>query len=229
MVIYCKFFSIVVINMAAIKTKLKVTKILDVKLNLSNFLDWERKLRQVLRWNNIEYVVDHPIPSYYSKDMTPEKHYTWANHVSLVMDLILGSIPNDWSARFVAYEPWALLRHLSDICRGRFQHSGQHVDQNVFELVNSFEDLKLNAPLGCCFDVERQKARERVIDLEMTERTPIRTHTKKMVGLLNRVELLGDPFPDSAAAGILLNSLHPGYKKFKLLYFPRKGRILLVN
>ncbi|XP_056695493.1 uncharacterized protein [Spinacia oleracea] len=89
-------------------------------------------------------------------------------------------------------------------------------------MVVSFSDLKLDTPLGCFFEVERQKARERVIDVESTVGTPIKDHTKKMVGLFNRLELLGDPFPNFIAAGILLNSLRLGYKKFKVLYFSKK-------
>ncbi|XP_021862080.2 uncharacterized protein [Spinacia oleracea] len=55
------------------KITIKGSEILDTELNLTNFLEWERKLIKVLNANDMDYVVKHPFPSYYAKDMTPER------------------------------------------------------------------------------------------------------------------------------------------------------------
>ena len=67
----CLFFSIVVFNMANNNQNIIMGSELMVKLNLTNFLEWEAKLVEIVKLNGLEYVLSHPMPSYYARDMTP--------------------------------------------------------------------------------------------------------------------------------------------------------------
>ena len=67
----CLFFTIVVLTMANNNQNIIMGSELMVKLNLANFLEWEAKLVEIVKLNGLEYVLSHPMPSYYARDMTP--------------------------------------------------------------------------------------------------------------------------------------------------------------
>ena len=152
MVIYCKFFSIVVIKMVANITTIISAEILDVELDLTNFLEWKGKLVEVLKVNGIHYVIEQPFPSYDARGMTPERYRSWALHKYLVTEFILKSIPENWRGRFITFESHALLSHLGDRCRAGFQPKCQTGGKRVDELANSMSDLKLITPHKSCLE-----------------------------------------------------------------------------
>ena len=75
MVIYLFILFNCSFNMANNNQNIIMGSELMVKLNLTNFLEWEAKLVEIVKLNGLEYVLSHPMPSYYARDMTPERFY----------------------------------------------------------------------------------------------------------------------------------------------------------
>ena len=195
---------------------------LMVKLNLTNFLEWEAKLVEIVKLNGLEYVLSHPMPSYYARDMTPERFYAWDADLKKVMSLMLNNIPDDWARRFVAYEPFTLIKNLRDICRG----STEDRDLNVHELIESMSGLKVSSP-NRCYRMEVQETHVQLLRTKQRVGVPLRFHVDLMCSYFDRLSLLGTPISERMAVSVLLNSLHSGFGRFKQLYLsePREETV----
>ncbi|XP_056690802.1 uncharacterized protein [Spinacia oleracea] len=217
MVIYCKFFSIVVIKMVANITTIISAEILDVELDLTNFLEWKEKLVEVLKVNGIHYVIEQPFPTYDARGMTPERYRSWALHKYLVTEFILKSILESWRGRFITFEPQAHLSSLEDKCAG-FRPLCQTGGNGVDELTNSMSDLKLITPRKSCLEIELLEAQRRIYSVKMDKNTSIRSHVDMMSGLFFTIERLGGSIKESVTIALVLNSLHKDYEGFKMHY-----------
>ncbi|CAH9100595.1 unnamed protein product, partial [Cuscuta europaea] len=103
-------------------SNLSLRSILDTcKLTGPNFLDWERNVRLVLRQENIEYVLDTPVPKipdanspeFATFDLTDrEKHVTDAKTVQCVMLAAMSTELQRQHDRMSAFE---MLEHLKSL------------------------------------------------------------------------------------------------------------------
>ena len=222
MVIYLFILFNCSFNMANNNQNIIMGSELMVKLNLTNFLEWEAKLVEIVKLNGLEYVLSHPMPSYYARDMTPERFYAWDADLKKVMSLMLNNIPDDWARRFVAYEPFTLIKNLRDICRG----STEDRDLNVHELIESMSGLKVSSP-NRCYRMEVQETHVQLLRTKQRVGVPLRFHVDLMCSYFDRLSLLGTPISERMAVSVLLNSLHSGFGRFKQLYLsePREETV----
>ena len=65
---------------------------LNTTLNLSNFREWERELRSVLKPLGLEYPLNFPSPA--EKELTSEQFKKLLDDHHYVTSVILNSIPN---------------------------------------------------------------------------------------------------------------------------------------
>ena len=77
---------------------------LAFSLNLVNFKEWEEELRRTLRNCSLEYTLDTPIPSFFSKGiMSDEAHEKWSSDCKKVIHIMANSIPEDWKEKLSFY------------------------------------------------------------------------------------------------------------------------------
>ena len=81
-----------------------------------------------------------------------ERHAAWDVDLKKVMSLMLNNIPDEWARRFLACEPFMLIKNLRDIYRGNTEDR----DLNVHELIESISGLKVSSH-NRCFRMEVQE------------------------------------------------------------------------
>ncbi|CAH9082213.1 unnamed protein product [Cuscuta europaea] len=175
-------------------SNLSLRSILDTcKLTGPNFLDWERNVRLVLRQENIEYVLDTPVPKipdanspeFATFDLTTrEKHVTDAKTVQCVMLAAMSMELQRQHDRMSAFE---MLEHLKSL----FDSESQTLE---YELLTDIFKCRLQ------------------------EGGNVSEHVLKMIGIIERVATTGIKFEDRVSAAIILYSLPSSFTNFIVNY-----------
>ena len=159
------------------------------KLNGTNFLDWERNLRIVLRSEGREDVLTTPIPIITDTSSDEEKDRE--------MELRSDSLPLT-CLMLVGMEPGL---------QKRFEHQDAHTI--ITNLKVLFQEQAR---------IERYETHKAILDSKLVKGKPVGPHVFDMIGLFSRMELLGTPYDQELATDIVLHSLHDGFASFRMNY-----------
>jgi hypothetical protein len=176
--------------MSAVNTNTTNARPALEKLNHSNFVDWFRQLRIILKGEGRLYVIDTEPPADPGNSGARadrdayRKHMDDAGSVSCFM---LTSMIPELQKGFEDSMPFEMANKLKEM----FQ------EQARAERFRIVKDLS-----GC----------------KMTPGSSVSTHVLKMKGYLDRLEKLNAPFPKDLAIDLILGSLPPGYEQFIINY-----------
>ena len=95
---------------------------LNLRLNLRNFREWEKELRNVLTSHGLESRLYIPVESKYTEKYGAERHAEIVSAAEKIRELILESIPTCWKRRFRHYELTILYKCLRAICEVALEH-----------------------------------------------------------------------------------------------------------
>lgn len=159
------------------------------KLNGTNFLDWERNLRIILRSEGREDVLATPVPTVTNTSSDEEKATaTRVKSEALPVTCLM----------LAAMEP--------DLQK-RFEHSDAY--SIITELKTLFQDQAR---------IERYETHKAILDSHLVKGKPVSPHVIKLTGLFKRMENLGTPYDQELATDIVLRSLHDGFAPFRMQY-----------
>ena len=156
-----------------------------VKLNGTNYLDWDRSLRIVLMYERKEYVLDKAIPadpapiaSRVIKD-THEKYVNDASHVGCIM---LSCMESDLQEQFMemTHDPYVVLGQIKVIYKEKAR-------------------------------IARYNVLNELLFFKMSAGDSISPHVLKMKGHLEHLNRLGLKMEKEMAADIVLRSLPRAY------------------
>ena len=160
------------------------------KLDGTNFNDWYRNLRIILKNQKKDYVLDAPLPDPPAADAPRatvreyEKHKDDSNEVSCLM---LVSMTADLQRRL---EDWTAY-------------------EMIQELKGMYEEVAR---------VTKSKLASELFHLRMAEGASVRPHVQKMIGLIEQLGKLGYNLPLDAQTDLILFSLPPSYSMFMMNY-----------
>ena len=159
------------------------------KLNHTNFIDWYRNLRIVLKPEKKLYVLDAPNPE--EPPANPRgPHTAWLKHIDdsvEVSSLMLASMIPDLQKDLVNHSAYDMITQLKEM----FQ---QQARTERYETVRALH--------GC----------------KMEEGGNVSSHVLKMKSHLGHLERLDHPYPLALAPDLILNSLPKSYDHFILNY-----------
>ena len=171
-------------------TKFSLKSILEnAKLDNSNFMDWYRNLKIVLRADKKDYILNGPIPEEPAAAAGPARR-AWEKHVDDFQDvtcLMLAMMIPELQKNLVdlaAYD-------MSEQLKAMFQQQARH---ERFEVMRS------------------------LITCRMQEGTSISAHVLKMKSFVDQLERLNAPLSNELATDVILNSLPKSYHQFVLNY-----------
>ncbi|WJX77911.1 hypothetical protein P8452_61179 [Trifolium repens] len=147
------------------------------KLNGSNFLDWHRNLRIVLKHDNKLYALEEPVPEEEPANNAPrakkdayKKHVEDANEAACLMLATMNSELQKQHENMNAVE---MIEHLKTLYAEQARHERFEVSKSLFQC-----KLSVGSPVG-----------PRVL---------------KMIGYVGNLERLGFPFEKELATDLIL-------------------------
>ena len=164
------------------------------KLNGTNFIDWYRNLRIVLRQEKKEYVLEQPYPNDLpdnasNADRTAyEKHCDDSVNVSCLM---LATMSPDLQKQYEHTDAYHMIGGL----RGMFENQAR---------------------------VERYNISKSLFSCRLAEGSPVSPHVIKMIGYIETLDRLGSEIHDDIAVDVILQSLPPSYEPF-IMNFQMNG------
>src|ERR1044071_4061446 len=159
------------------------------KLNHSNFMDWHRNLKIVLKAENKLYVLEEPVPDEPINSKS-ELYKTWAKHFDdslKVSCLMLAFMIPELQRTMEDMDAYDMNQHLMEM----FQQNARH---ERFDMMRS------------------------LITTRMQEGSPVCTHVLKMKEYVDHLARLESPLSDELAGDIILNSLPKSYDQFIMNY-----------
>ena len=161
------------------------------KLNGTNFLDWSRNLRLVLKQERKMYVLDNEIPNEPPANNAPRaerdaysKHFNDSVDVICLMLTIMNS---ELQKQFEEIEAFDMMVHL----KGMFQEQARQ------------ERFTTTKALNAC---------------KMAPGTSVSAHVLKMKGLIDQLDKLGAPISHELATDMILGSLPESYDQLVMNY-----------
>ena len=88
------------------------------KLNGTNFLNWYRNLRIVLKQERKEHVLDQPVPDEPAANAPKAQKDAYSKHVNESVDvtcLMLGSMESELQKQLMEMEAYAMIGHLKEM------------------------------------------------------------------------------------------------------------------
>ncbi|MBJ4058669.1 hypothetical protein JGD43_25455, partial [Salmonella enterica subsp. enterica serovar Goldcoast] len=156
------------------------------KLNGTNFADWSRNLRIVLRQDKKEHVLEEPIPDVPADNATAilKSAYKKACDESLdVSCLMLAAMNSDLQKQFENIEAYDMI-------------------------------VTLKGMLETQARTERYEISKKLFGSKLTEGSPVSPYVIKMVGYTQSLEKLGFPLRQELATDLILASLPASYGQF---------------
>ena len=156
------------------------------KLNGTNFLDWYRNLRIVLKQERKEYILDQPIPEEPAANAPRAQKDAYSKHHNDSVDvtcLMLGCMESELQKQHMEMEAYTMLGHLKEM----FQEKAK---------IERFNTIK--ALLSC----------------KLTPGGSVSPHVLKMKGHLENLDKLGLKIEQELAVDIILQSLPEAYDSF---------------
>ncbi|KAK2389954.1 secreted RxLR effector protein [Trifolium repens] len=159
------------------------------KLNGSNFLDWHRNLRIVLKHDNKLYALEEPVPENEPANNAPraekdayKKHVDDANEVACLMLATMNS-----------------------------ELQKQHENMNAVEMIEHLKTLYAEQARHERFEVSKS-----LFQCKLSEGSPVGPHVLKMIGYVGNLERLGFPLEKELATDLILQSLPDSFNQFIL-------------
>ena len=159
------------------------------KLNGSNFLDWHRNLRIVLKHDNKLYALEEPVPEEEPANNAPraekeayKKHVEDANEVACLMLATMNS-----------------------------ELQKQHENMNAVEMIEHLKTLYAEQARHERFEVSKS-----LFQCKLSEGSPVGPHVLKMIGYVGNLERLGFPLEKELATDLILQSLPDSFSQFIL-------------
>ena len=168
-------------------TSLNLRSLLEKeKLNGTNFLDWHRNLRIVLRMEELDYVLETPLVVPVLQDKkNREKHLKHVKDDNTVSCVMLASMSPELKKQFETAKAY-------DIIEG---------------LKKMFQKLAR---------IERFETNDAIVTTKLARDKPVGPHVLKMISLFDNMRRLGFPYSQELAMDIILSSLHDGFKPFRM-------------
>ena len=88
------------------------------KLNGTNFLDWYRNLRIVLKQERKEYILDQPVPDEPAANAPKTQKDTYSKHLNDSIDvtcLMLGCMDSNLQKQLMEMDAYTIIGHLKEI------------------------------------------------------------------------------------------------------------------
>ena len=88
------------------------------KLNGTNFLDWYRNLRIILRQERKEYILDQPIPEELAANASRAQKDAYNKHLNDSVDvtcLMLGCMESELQNKLIEMEAYNMIGHLKEM------------------------------------------------------------------------------------------------------------------
>nr|KAJ0208644.1 hypothetical protein LSAT_V11C400177410 [Lactuca sativa] len=159
------------------------------KLNHSDFLDWHRNLRIVLKQKKKDCVLENQTPDE-PPALLKAAHDAWLKHIDDSLDvscLMLASMVLDLQRDLEHYTAFDMIEHLKEMF-------GKQARIERYDIMRALHSMK------------------------MEENGNVSTHVLKMKSYMDQLERLGSPYPQDLAADIILNSLPKSYNAFIMNY-----------
>lgn len=147
--------------------------------NGSNYADWVRTLRIVLRGAKKEYILDAPLPAAPTADASDDEknlHATKVDDGTAVQCLMLTCMDPELQKRFE--------------------------NANAFDMIEA-----LKAMYQTQARAERYEMTKALWECKMAEGSSVSEHVIKLAGYGNRLQDLGFPIPEALGTDVLLASL----------------------
>ncbi|KAD5962114.1 hypothetical protein E3N88_13587 [Mikania micrantha] len=160
------------------------------KLNGSNFIDWHRNLRIVLKADKKQYVLEKAIPDEPPANATQAVKKAWEKHVddsAEVSCLMLATMIPELQKNLEDLAAFDMITQLKEM----FQEQAHH---------ERFETMK--SLMGC----------------QMQEGSSVSTHVLKMKSYIDQLERLGFSLSIELAGDMILNSLPKSFDHFIMNY-----------
>ena len=156
------------------------------KLNGTNFLDWYRNLRIVLKQERKEYILDQPVPDEPAANALKAQKDTYSKHLNDSIDvtcLMLGCMESNLQKQLMEMDAYTIIGHLKEI----FQEKAR---------------------------IERFGTIKALLSYKLTISGSVSPHILKMKGHLEDLERLGLKIEQDLAIDIILQSLPEAYDGF---------------
>ena len=161
------------------------------KLKGSNFLEWYRNLRIVLRQEKKDYVLETVLPEKLEPDAPKADRKAWDKLSSDAVDvscLMLATMNSDLQKQYENVEsPYEMITSLKDM----FQEQAR---------------------------TERYQTVKSLIECKLPKDGPVSAHVIKMMGYVDNLAKLDCPISQELATDIILQSLPPSYDQFIMNY-----------
>jgi hypothetical protein len=156
----------------------------------TNFVDWFRNLRIVLKSAKKDYVLEQtlgPAPADNATEDAFNVFQSRSDDCIAVQCAMLASMEPELQRRFEDWGPYETITEL----KGMFQQQAR---------------------------AERFEISQALLDCKMAEGSSVSTHVIKLHGYIQRLEALGVPFPMEFGTDLILKSLPPSYAAFVMNY-----------
>ena len=160
------------------------------KLSGTNFLDWSRNLRIVLKQERKFYVLERAIPNEPANNAPRAEKDAYQKHVNDSVDvtcLMLATMTPELQKQFEEMEAFEMMAHLKEM----FQEQARQ------------ERFATTKALNAC---------------KMTPGTSVSAHVLKMKGYIDHLDKLGAPLSQELATDLILASLPESYDQFVMNY-----------
>lgn len=164
------------------------------KLNGTNFIDWYRNLRIVLRQEKKEYVLEQPYPDDLPDGSTAAERRVYEKHCNDSLDvscLMLATMSSDLQKQYEHTDAHTMIEGL----RGMFQNQART------------ERFNISKSLFAC---------------KLPEGSPVSPHVIKMIGYIETLDRLGSELHHDLATDVILQSLPASYEPF-IMNFQMNG------
>ena len=156
------------------------------KLSGTNFLDWYRNLRIVLKHEKKLYVLEQPIPDQPAANAPRADKDAFKKHQDDALDvgcLMLATMISELQKQHENMDAYDMIVHLKKLYQEQARQERYDVSKSLF---------------GC----------------KMAEGSPVGTHVLKMIGYIENLDRLGFPLGQELATDLILQSLPDCYNQF---------------
>ena len=160
------------------------------KLNGTNFMDWYRNLRIVLKQERKEYVLESHYPDDLPDNATAAARRAYEKQTNDYLDvscLMLATMSSELQKQYENTDAYNIIVGL----RGMFENQAR---------------------------AERFNTSKSLFACRLAEGNPVSPHVIKMIGYIESLEKLGFPLSQELATDVILQSLPPSFEPFILNY-----------
>ena len=158
------------------------------KLSGTNFLDWHRNLRIVLKHDKKQYVLETPVPEEPPSSAPKAERDAYKKHVDDA---------NETACLMLATMNSELQK--------------QHENMAAFDMIGHLKTLYQEEARN-----ERFQVSKALFNSKLAEGTPVGPHVLKMIGYVENLERLGFPLGKELATDLILQSLPDSFSQFVL-------------